>query len=216
MGANVNEAIRIIIADDHLLVLDGMRQALGAIPDITVLATASSGRELRSVLTQVWPDVLLLDIEMPHGTGLAVLRSLPDPPPTLIVTMHSADEHRRRAAVAGAAGFLSKATPLPDLAASIRAIHDGVNLLEADDLVAALAPYREARLSAGAESLTARERELLALLARGISQTDALAEEMFISQKTVKNHLASIYEKLHVSDRAQAAVEAIRLGLNRS
>jgi DNA-binding NarL/FixJ family response regulator len=206
--------IRIVIADDHVLLLDGMHRALDSLPDMGVIATATDGRGLASVLGQTRPDVLLVDIEMPHGTGLDVLQSLNDPPPTLVVTMHTEDRYRRRAIEAGASGFLSKATPLPELAAAIRAVHDGVDLCAVDDLEATLAPYREATLSPGAESLTAREREILALLARGISQTDALAEELYISHKTVKNHLASIYAKLHVSDRAQAAVEAIRLGLN--
>jgi len=206
--------IRIVIADDHVLLLDGMHQALDSLPDMGVVATATDGRGLAHVLGQTRPDVLLVDIEMPHGTGLDVLQSLDDPPPTLVVTMHTEDRYRKRAIEAGASGFLSKATPLPELAASIRAVHDGVDLCAVDDLAAALAPYQEATLSPGAESLTAREREILALLARGVSQTDALAEELYISHKTVKNHLASIYAKLHVSDRAQAAVEAIRLGLD--
>jgi DNA-binding NarL/FixJ family response regulator len=206
--------IRVVIADDHVLLLDGLHRALDSLPDMGVIATATDGRGLARVLGQMRPDVLLVDIEMPHGTGLDVLQSLEDPPPTLVVTMHTEERYRRRAIEAGASGFLSKATPLPELAAAVRAVHDGVDLCAVDDLAAALAPYQEATLSPGAESLTAREREILALLARGISQTDALAEELYISHKTVKNHLASIYAKLHVSDRAQAAVEAIRLGLN--
>lgn len=214
MGRVMTAPIRIVIADDHVLLLDGMHQALDSLPDMGVVATATDGRGLAHVLGQTRPDVLLVDIEMPHGTGLDVLQSLEDPPPTLVVTMHTEDRYRKRAVEAGASGFLSKATPLPELAASIRAVHDGVDLCAVDDLAAALAPYQEATLSPGAESLTAREREILALLARGVSQTDALAEELYISHKTVKNHLASIYAKLHVSDRAQAAVEAIRLGLD--
>jgi len=214
MGALMNAAIRIVIAEDHVLVLDGMRQALDALPDISVVGIATSGRELLDVLDQVTPDVLLVDIEMPHGTGIAVLRSLDDPPPTLVVTMHADDDHRRQAQAAGALGFLSKASPLPDLAAAIRAVNDHVDLFAEPDLATALEPYREARLSPDAESLTPRERELLGLLAGGMSKTEDLADELYISQKTVKNHLASIYAKLHVSDRAQAAVEAIRLGFS--
>jgi DNA-binding NarL/FixJ family response regulator len=209
----VSDAIRIVVADDHVLVLDGMRQALNALPDITIVGIATSGRDLIRVLEQVTPDVLLVDIEMPHGTGLAVLRSLDDPPPTLVVTMHADDDHRRQARSAGALGFLSKASPLTDLAAAIRALNDGVDLSSELDLAAPLEPYREARLSPDAESLTPRERELLGLLASGISKTEDLADKLYISQKTVKNHLASIYAKLHVSDRAQAVVEALRLGL---
>ena len=211
----MSKPVTVVIADDHVLVLDGLRQALSSLPDINVIGIATSGRELSNVLDQVRPDVLLVDIEMPHGTGLAVLRSRENPPPALVVTMHTDDEQRARAQAVGAVGFLSKATPLPDLAAAIRAAHAGVNLFEHDDLATAIAPYQVARLSPAAESLTARERELLALLAGGISGTEDLAEEMYISRKTVKNHLASIYMKLHVSDRAQAAVEAIRLGLDK-
>jgi DNA-binding NarL/FixJ family response regulator len=211
----MSQPIRVVIADDHVLVLDGMRQALNALPDIQVVAVATTGDELIAVLDKAEPDVLLVDIEMPGRTGLAVLRDLEDPPPALIVTMHTEDEYRERAVAAGAVGFLSKATPLPELAAAVRAAHDGVVLMDVDNLEEALAPYREARLSPGAESLTPRERELLGLLAGGISGTDELAEEMFISQKTVKNHLASIYEKLGISDRAQAVVEAMRLGLDK-
>ena len=211
----MSKPITVVIADDHVLVLDGLRQALSSLPDITIIGVATSGRGLSGVLDQVHPDVLLVDIEMPHGTGLSVLHSREDPPPALVVTMHTDDEQRSRARAAGAVGFLSKATPLPDLAASIRAAHDGVNLLDADDFAEAIAPYRAAKLPPAAESLTARERELLALLAGGLSRTEDLADEMYISRKTVKNHLASIYVKLHVSDRAQAAVEAIRLGLDK-
>ncbi len=209
----MSDTIRIVIADDHVLVLDGMRQALGALPDISVVGIATSGQDLLRVLEQVTPDVLLVDIEMPHGTGLAVLRSLDDPPPTLVVTMHADEDHQRQARAAGALGFLSKSTPLPDLAAAIRAVNDRVDLIAEPDLETFLEPYRKVRLSPGAESLTPRERELLGLLAGGISKTEDLADDLYISQKTVKNHLASIYAKLHVSDRAQAAVEAIRLGL---
>jgi len=209
----VSAPIRVVIADDHVLVLDGMRQALGSLPDITIVGIATSGRELAQVLGQVRPDVLLVDIEMPHGTGLAVLRSLDDPPPTLVVTMHADDDHHKRAKAAGARGFLSKATPLPDLAAAIRAVDAGVDLFESTDLGEALASYQEIRLSAGAASLTPRERELLSLLAGGISRTEDLADEMYISQKTVKNHLSSIFEKLAVPTRAEAIVEAYRLGI---
>ncbi len=210
----MSSVIQIVIADDHVLVLDGMRQALDALPDITVIGIATSGRELLRVLEEVTPDVLLVDIEMPHGTGIAVLRSLVDPPPTLVVTMHADDDHRKQSRAAGALGFLSKASPLPDLAAAVRAVNDRVDLFAESNLAAALEPFREARLSPDAELLTPRERELLGLLAGGMSKTDDLADELYISQKTVKNHLASIYAKLHVSDRAQAAVEAIRLGLD--
>ncbi|MEE9183651.1 MAG: response regulator transcription factor, partial [Acidimicrobiia bacterium] len=117
---------------------------------------------------------------------------------------------------AGAVGFLSKSSPLPLLAAAVRAAAAGEIFVQRVGGTDVLDSYQEPVLDPGAASLTQRERELLALLARGVSSTEELAEELFISRKTVKNHLASIYDKLAVSDRAQAAVEAIRLGLGRA
>lgn len=208
--------IRIAIADDHRLLLEGLEEALGSLPDLDVVGTASDGNELAQLVTETSPDVLLVDIDMPRLDGLTALKRLEDPPPTIVVTMHIDDEHRRVAQRAGARGFLSKATPLPQLAAAIRAAHAGEDLMDAataDDLLRA---HSQPILEAGAAALTKRERELLGVLASGASSTEELAHQLFISQKTVKNHLASIYEKLGVSDRAQAAMEAIKLGLHRS
>jgi DNA-binding NarL/FixJ family response regulator len=205
--------IRVAIADDHLLLLEGLSQALAAIPDIQVVATARDGEELVQAATHHHPDVLLVDLDMPKLDGLAALGRIDNAPPALVVTMHTDDEHRRRAQQAGAVGFLSKATPLPDLAAAIRAARAGADLMDPESLRQALLTHREPVLDEGAAALTARERELLALLATGVSTTEELADRLFISQKTVKNHLASIYHKLAVADRAQAVVEAIRLGI---
>jgi two-component system response regulator DegU len=128
--------------------------------------------------------------------------------------MHASDEQKERALKAGAMGFFSKGVPLATLAAAIRAVADGEMLIEYDDEArdAVLGRYMAARLDPGAEALTPREVELLQLLASGVSATDELAERLYISQKTVKNHLASIFQKLAVADRTQAAIEAIRLG----
>lgn len=209
--------IKIIIADDHRLLLEGLSQALDSIPDLTVVATANDGEELLVAVESHRPDVVLLDIEMPKLTGIQALRKLPaGGPPTIMVTMHTDDDQRRRAETAGAVGFLSKATPLPDLAAAVRAVHAGNDLLASDDPAAVLDEHRQPVLDQGAAALTAREKELLHLLASGVTSTEDLSDRLYISHKTVKNHLANIYEKLAVSDRAQAAVEAIRLGLHRT
>ncbi len=159
--------------------------------------------------------MILVDIEMPRTTGISALGALQGGPPAIIVTMHADTEHRAKAAAVGAVGFLSKATPLPQLAAAIRAAAAGESLM-GDDADEILDSHRDPVLTPGAASLTARERELLGMLASGVSSTDELADRLFISQKTVKNHLASIYEKLGITDRAQAVVEAIRLGLHRN
>jgi DNA-binding NarL/FixJ family response regulator len=204
--------IRIVIADDHRLLLEGLREALGSVPDIDVVGTAVDGEELLERVEEHQPDVLVVDIDMPKLDGLSALAAMDDPPPSLIVTMHTDEAHRAEAEAAGAVAFLSKAAPLPDLAAAIRAANQGERLF-GPDLDEILDRNRSPVLDEGAAALTAREREVLALLASGESSTDQLAERLFISQKTVKNHLASIYEKLGVGDRTQAAVEAIRLGL---
>jgi len=202
--------IRIVIADDHDLLRQGLEQALGAVPDINVLATARNGFELLAKLKDVSPDVVIVDIDMPEMTGLEALAEMKTGPPAIVVTMHESQKVRKKAVDAGAVGFLSKSTPLPRLAAAIRAAAAGGDFIDADtDLEAHMEPV----LDPGAAALTKREREILSLLATGVSATDELADKLFISQKTVKNHLASVYDKLAVSDRAQAAVEAIRLGL---
>jgi len=207
--------IRVALADDHRLLLEGLAQALNGIPDIDVIGTAVDGDALIELVAATDPDVILVDIEMPRTTGLAALGTMENGPPAIVVTMHADEAHRARAQAVGAVGFLSKSTPLPDLAAAIRAAAAGETLMGAD-AGEILAMHQDPVLSAGAAALTAREKELLSVLASGISSTEGLADRLFISQKTVKNHLASIYEKLDITDRAQAAVEAIRLGLQRS
>ncbi len=207
--------IRVVIADDHQMMLDGLTTALDSLPDIEVVGTATDGSKLRATVEDRSPDVLLVDVEMPGVSGLAAIKTITPLPPTLIVTMHTADDYGRAAREAGAVGFLSKGLPLPDLAAAIRAAHDRQNLFDAPDLETVLERYRTPQLSRRAQAVTGRERDVLRCLVRGISSTGDIAEELFISHKTVKNHLASIYVKLGVNDRAQAVVEAMKLGLDR-
>ncbi|MGI9585726.1 MAG: response regulator transcription factor, partial [Acidimicrobiia bacterium] len=200
----MTNVIRIVIADDHQLMLDGLSQALDSLPDITVVGTATDGSGLTTIVGDRKPDVLLVDVEMPGVSGLSAISQLKPLPPTLVVTMHTADDYGITAQEAGAVGFLSKGLPLPELAAAIRAAHDGVDLFTADS--DALDRYMAPTLSTRAESITDRERDVLRCLVQGISGTEDIADELYISQKTVKNHLASIYEKLGVNDRAQAVV----------
>ncbi len=207
--------IRVAIADDHRLLLEGLAQALDSVPDINVVGTAIDGDSLIADLDDLSPDVVLVDLEMPGSDGFSALRRMDRSVRAIVVTMHTGDDERRRARAAGAYGFLSKSTPLPDLAAAIRAVWDGRDLMTEESIADTLDLYRQPNLDAGAAALTQREREVLKLLASGISSTDDLAAELFISNKTVKNHLANIYEKLAITDRAQAVVEAIRLGLHR-
>lgn len=209
--------IRVVIADDHQLFAEGLSQALNSLPDTRVVGVVNSGPALDELLGTQPAEISIVDIEMPGGDGIDAIAELGMRTRSIVVSMHAGDNQRARAAAAGARGFFSKAVPLTTLAAAVRAVADGHNLIELGDEERdeILESYREARLDPGAAALTQREREILQLLAVGVSATDELAERLFISQKTVKNHLASIFQKLAVSDRTQAAIEAIKLGIAR-
>ena len=118
----MNLPIRVVIADDHQLMLDGLRQGLDSLPDIRVVGTAIDGTSLADVVAGTEPDVLLVDVEMPGISGISAISRMKDLPPTIVVTMHTADSYGKSAREAGAVAFLSKALPLPDLAAAIRAV----------------------------------------------------------------------------------------------
>jgi two-component system response regulator DegU len=177
----------------------------------------NSGPDLDAALDTQPSEVCVVDIEMPGGDGIETIEKLGRRTKAIVVSMHADDDQKKRAQEAGAKGFFSKAVPLITLAAAIRAVADGVDLMvltdeERDEVLEA---HMKAQLDPGAAALTPREIEILQLLAVGVSATDELAERLFISQKTVKNHLASIFQKLAVADRTQAAIEAIRLGFAR-
>lgn len=209
--------IRVMIADDHQLFADGLSQALNSLPDTRVVGVVNSGPDLEKALSTQPAEVAIVDIEMPGGDGIDSIAELGRRTNAIVVSMYASDEQRARALKAGAKGFFSKGVPLMTLAAAVRAVADGQDLIILDDTARdeLLEHYGEARLDPGAASLTEREREILQLLAVGVSATDELADRLYISQKTVKNHLASIFQKLAVSDRTQAAIEAIRLGIAR-
>jgi len=209
--------IRVMIADDHKLFAEGLSQALDSLPDTRVVGVVDSGPALDEALMSQPAEVSIVDIEMPGGDGIEAIDKLGRRTKAIVVSMYASDEQRARAETAGAKGFFSKGVPLTTLAAAIRAVADGKVLIELEDHERdeVLERYSEAQLDPGAASLTEREKEILRLLAVGVSATDELADRLYISQKTVKNHLASIFQKLAVSDRTQAAIEAIRLGIAR-
>jgi DNA-binding NarL/FixJ family response regulator len=209
--------IRVAIADDHQLFAEGLADALNALPDMRVVSVVGNGMQLLEGLKTQPADVVLLDLEMPGLDGLGTLDKIHRPDRVLVVSMHVSPESVEAVARLGAAGFFSKSANLIQLAAAIRAINAGEKLIElsADDVKIILDRYSRPELDSGAASLTDREVEILQLLAKGVSSTEDLAQQLYISQKTVKNHLASIFGKLAVSDRTQAAIEAIRLGLAR-
>ena len=208
--------ISVAIGDDHQMFTDGLRDGFGALPDIRVQATAADAPGLIACVRETPVDVVLVDLEMPGGGGMEVLRVLDGTIPTMVVTMHVTPETAVVTTRAKAVALFSKGAKLKELAAGVRAVHAGRRIPnEEPDRSDTLREFWDPPIDPGAALLTEREIEVLNWLAKGVSQTDDLADRMFISQKTVKNHLASIYSKLSVSDRTQAAIEAIRLGLAR-
>lgn len=207
--------VKVLIADDHQLFAEGLSQALSSLPDISVVAFVGDGSDVVELIDVHQPDVIVVDLEMPVVGGIEVLRRSAKDVGGIVVTMHADEKARSQAAQAGAKAFFSKSAPLSDLAAAVRAVAAGEDLvaLGGPELLAVLDRHRKPVLSGAAAAITERERQILQLMAEGVTSTEDLAEMLYISHKTVKNHLANIFDKLVSTDRAQAVVEAIRLGL---
>lgn len=199
--------IRVAIADDHPLVRDGIASILKRDPAIDVVLEASSGNELIAEIKHATPDIILTDLRMPHGDGVDVIRHFRDGAAgsalthikILVLTTYDTDRDIRTALEAGADGYLLKDASRDEL---VRAVNDtaaGRPVLSRS----ALAALTRAERSADIAALTPREKEVLKELAQGGTNRDAAAR-MFVSEATFKTHLAHIYEKLGVSDRAAA------------
>jgi DNA-binding NarL/FixJ family response regulator len=206
------EPIKVLVVDDHPVVRQGLRTFIDLQDDLTVVGEAEDGESAVRVAEQVGPDVILLDLRMPGTDGVAALRELRQrgsAARVLIITSFTDPGAVLPAVRAGAAGYVYKDVDPPALAAAIRAVHAGHVLLHPD--VAALLSAGEARAADG-ERLTARERDVLAELARGRSNRE-IARLFGVSEKTVKTHVSAVLRKLSVQDRTQAALHAVREGL---
>ena len=216
--------IRVLVVDDEELVRTGLRLILDAEPDLVVVGTAADGVQAIAEARRLLPDVVLMDIRMPGLDGLAATRQIiggTDPLPcrVVILTTFDVDEHVYEALRAGASGFLLKDVPADQLAHAIRVVAAGEALLAPSvtrRLIAAFAGPRSAepgpvRLP-GIEELTAREVEVLELLAEGLSNVE-IGARLFVGEATVKTHVARILMKLGVRDRVQAVIAAFRAGL---
>jgi DNA-binding NarL/FixJ family response regulator len=207
--------IRVLVVDDHPVVRQGLRSFLSSREGIEVVGEAGDGAEAVAEADRLGPDVVLLDLVMPGGGGLDAigrLRSLPDPPRVLVLTSFATPDQVVPAVRAGAAGYVLKDVAPGDLEAAIRTVHRGATLL--DPQVASAVLDEIGRPAApGLDELTRREREVLGWLARGLSNRE-LAETLFVSEKTVKTHVSSILAKLRLTDRTQAALFAVRHGID--
>ena len=207
--------IRVLVADDHAVVREGLRTFLELQGDLEVVGEAADGEAAVRAAEQLRPDVILMDLVMPRLDGVGAMRELRRRLPAsrvVVLTSFTDDERLLPAIRAGAAGYLLKDAAPQEVARAIRAAHAGAAVLEpsvAARLVEAIAqpPGRPPR-----DPLTPREHEVLALLARGFSNK-RIAGELGVAEKTVKTHVGHVMAKLGVTDRTQAAVLAVREGL---
>ena len=218
----MGDQIRVVIADDHLLLREMLCQILRQEKSIEVVGEAGNGLQTIDVVSDLKPDIVLLDIIMPEMDGLKVLPAIREKSPktkALMLTVAKDEAMILKALKAGAKGYLSKDVGISDLIKAIQAVHQGELWVERKLMArffegeAIAGPKGEDQSGKTKDGLTPREQEVLRLLTKG-STNKELAKALFISEKTVKSHLNSIFRKLKVSRRLQAILYAIRQGLS--
>jgi DNA-binding NarL/FixJ family response regulator len=214
------EPIRTLIVDDHALFRRGLEIVLDTEPDIEVVGQAGDGAEAIGKASEFVPDVVLMDVKMPRGSGIDACRTIKAVVPSakiIILTMSDEEEDLFEAIRAGASGYLLKDIPLDDLADAVRSVHGGQSLISpsmAGKLLTEFATLarrdaEEPPQQVPAPKLTDREMQVLKLVARGMNNRD-IAKELFISDNTVKNHVRNILEKLQIHSRMEAVMVAVR------
>jgi DNA-binding NarL/FixJ family response regulator len=208
------QLISVVIVDDHVLIADAVATALSAAEDTVVRAVVATGAEGLAAVRQHQPDVCLLDQRLPDGLGTDLLAEyLVASPSTriILVTASDSDDVLRAAIENGAAGFLAKGKRAHALAEAVRSAAEGGTVLSANDM-RRLMPTTASASNRLGNDLTAREREILGLLARGASAA-AVADELFISLATVRNHIQSVLTKLGAHSKLEAVTIALREGI---
>lgn len=215
-GGLIKMAIKIMIADDHSMIREGLKSLLELEGDIQVVAEAEDGVDCLEKLKICTPDVLLLDINMPRKNGLEVLQTLKSSKSkvkVLVLTVHNEVEYLMKAVDIGVDGYILKDSESAELKKAIFSIVEGENYIQPSLIPALNSKMIEKNRDEGKiESLTKRELEVLKLLAVGMYNKE-VAERLNISERTVKNHVSNIFKKIEVTDRTQAAVFAIRNNL---
>jgi DNA-binding NarL/FixJ family response regulator len=213
----MTETIRILVADDHPIVRDGLIAVLSTQPDFEVVGEASTGPETVERTARFKPDVVLLDLEMPDMDGVETLLRLRESDPemrVIIFTAFDSDERIVRAVQAGAQGYLLKGVPREDVFNAVRVVHAGGALLQ--PIVASKLLRRVGQEQGPAadnpDALTGRERDVLDLMARGLTNRE-IAAELVITERTVKFHVSAILDKLGAGNRTEAVTIAAQQGL---
>jgi len=212
--------IRVVVVDDHQIVRDGLLALLGALDGIEVVGTAADGKEALHVVADAAPDVVVMDIQMPELDGIEATRFIAGRHPdvkVVMLTMNEDDDTVLSAIRAGASGYLLKGSGADEVQNAVRAAASGGMVFGAA-LAGRVASYFSGAARSAADQpfpdLTERERGVLEMLAAGKSN-DAIARELFVSNKTVRNSVSSIYAKLHAAGRAEAIVKAREAGFGR-
>ncbi|HEU5298978.1 MAG TPA: response regulator transcription factor [bacterium] len=211
--------IRVLLADDHDLFRSGVRRLLESAAGLEVVGEARTGQDAVRLVEELAPDIVLLDISMPGASGIDAARLIKTTSPrtgVIMLTVHADEEFLFEAIKAGAMGYLLKDASAEELVRAIQVIYEGEGLLAptmAAKVMREFARTRETRdLGRILTPLTHREVEILQHVAAGLANKE-IAHKLSISERTVKNHLSNIMEKLHVNSRTQAAVYALRSGL---
>lgn len=209
-----NKMITVLIADDHALIREGIKQILELEEDISVVGQANDGEEAFELAEKLNPDIILLDINMPKLNGIETLRRFKDmgiKSKVIILTIHEDKEYILKTLKLGANGYLLKDSSANTLIEGIRKVAKGDNYIQPSvaDLVNSTNNDVDNKIIEKIKSLTNREYEVLVLIAEGLNNKD-IAERLYISEKTVKNHVSNIFKKLDLNDRVQAAIFAYK------
>lgn len=210
--------IAVALVDDEPLIRAGLVALLNAEEDLEVVGETDDGSGVVDLVRRTGPDVVLMDVRMPHVDGIqattALLRAREQPPKVIVVTTFENDEHVYDALRAGASGFLLKRTPPDEIVAAIRLVHAGDSLLfpAAIRSLARANPPADTTAARAVDRLTEREAIILSYVARGLSNAE-IAGELYLGVETVKTHVSSVLAKLRVRDRTQAVIAAYDAGL---
>ena len=207
-------AIRVVLADDHAVVRKGIREFREEAPDIHVVGEAADGEAVKELIHRQHPNVVILDLRMPKATGIEVTRWIRRFFPemgVLILSAYDDDPYIVAALEAGANGYVLKTATPEELIAAVRAVYRGQSALDTAIAQKLLRRLTGRAAPAAIEPLTPREREVLQLVAQGLTNR-AIGRRLGISDRTVQGHLANIYEKLQVNSRTEAVTKALQLG----
>jgi len=207
--------IKLLIVDDHPVVRDGLRGMFAGSDEFNVLGEAADGAEAVRLAGSMQPDVILMDLRMPGLDGASAIRQLVErgmAARVLVLTTYDTDADVVPAIQAGATGYLLKDSPREELFRAVRAAHQGESVLAPSVATRLVSQVRGASKETLTETLSERELEVLALIAQGLTNRGA-AQQLFVSEATVKTHLIHIYAKLNVGDRAAAVAAAFERGL---